>query len=720
MSGEEQGEAAEPPQAAAAAEQKPDEAGGQKKEDAAEDGAAKEEDAPNTDDDRAEEAVTNEVTNIFHGQVLVADGGTVGFSVGDDVLRDSGRIAEAEILSLQKLFYRPPAFDQALVSLRRKHLLILVGEEGSGRCAGSIMLAHELRSPKTPITRFPPTRTLADLGRQKFKRGQCYVLRDWIPTATGVVALTAYDAEHLAARLDDAGAYLVVTALVGGRAGTATAAFEERWTAPDPVEVFDYCFERVDKLDDVHEALPRLRERAAHLGSARRVVHLARQLCDGADHALLAVDDKVQRDVDTWFEDKPTRRAIRTAAVLAFACRADDEAPDAPGVGQRGFEHLFGRLEEAEAVYRGDQEPEAAERPDEAEAFPLERSNLLIDTKLAPFTVEPPVRPVVGVEHKPGFRTAAQRDLFLAGLVRHCGDELWSPVQAWLAEAISRPQITDTHLAIAYGIGRMARYDAKEVQNAYLEHWAAGYMAERYCAVFTLWSMAAEDDLAPLALAQARDWVWGRGAERAMVAAIAFGGALGKRYPNEAVWRLWDLALRGRRISVYARVAIGNLLAIDAAANDPVVARFLAKKIRPLMEQGTNTRLRRTALSVVLAALSVPGSDGKTPAILTVLRRSPAARAPVGELWSSLIRSTPHRPGAITVLHRTLKALEHASNGAEVAAGLGRQILPALSRAHRTQVELGLRKLATPEEWRRAQAVLAAFLAPHDSDRSAE
>jgi hypothetical protein len=92
----------------------------------------------------------------------------------------------------------------------------------------------------------------------------------------------------------------------------------------------------------------------------------------------------------------------------------------------------------------------------------------------------------------------------------------------------------------------------------------------------------------------------------------------------------------------------------------------------------------------------------------------------VGELWSSLIRSTPHRPGAIAVLHRTLKALEHASNGAEVAAGLGRQILPALSRAHRTQVELGLRKLATPEEWRRAQAVLAAFLAPHDSDRSAE
>jgi hypothetical protein len=656
------------------------------------------------------EQVTVEVTNIYHGNVTIEDGRTVGFAVGGTVPRDSGMVPEAAIEAIARLYLKPEAFHTALRSLRKNHLVILVGAEGSGRFAGSIMLAGTLRDPATPIMRCPPTRTLAELGGQTFKKGQCSVLRDWIPTATSGVALTSFDAEHLSQRLRGAGAYLIITRLAGSLSSVATAAFEEHWSPPDPAALFDHCFDRVDKLDGVAEALPALRERAAQLGCPRHVVHLARQLCDGVEQALLTVDDSVERDVTAWFEEKPSRRAIRAAVILTFACRAGDEPDDAPGVGQRGFEHLFALLEQAEAEYRGDQPPEVAEPPDEGEEFPQERHHLLAYANLAPFTVEPPARPVVGIEHRPGFRTAAQRDLFMAELVRRYGDELWSPVHAWLAEAIAPPYISDAHLAIAYGIGRMARYDANEVQDAYLEQWAAGRMAERYCAVFTLWSMAAHEDLAPLALARVRDWVWGRGTERAIVAAITFGGALGKRYPIEAMWWLWRLAMRGQRISLYARVAIGNLLTIDAASNDPVVARFLLKKTKPLLLPGAQAAERRTALSVVEAALSVSDADGKTPGIVKVLRECPAALAPIGELWSGVLRSAPHRAGGIAVLHRTLKALENAPDGMGIAVRLGREILPALSPPQRTQVELGLRKLSAPEETRKKSAIVAAFL----------
>jgi hypothetical protein len=666
-----------------------------------------------TDDDPLEELdgqARNEVINVFNGQVTVKDGGTVGFYVGDGVRRAAGRVAQTEIAAIRRLFLEPAGYAQALRTLRHKHLLILVGDEGSGRAAASVMLADRLRDPGRPIIRFPPTRTLADLGKQKFKQGQSYILRDWIPTATGGTALTVYDAEHLAERLASEGAYLVITRLASTGPGAATGAFEERWTAPDPVELFDHCYALVDRLDGVHEALPELRARASQLGNARRIVQLAERLCDGAEHALLSVDDSVGREVAAWFDASPTRRAVRAAVALTFTCRAGDEPDDAPGVRQRGFELLFAQLEAAEAEYRGDTKPDDLKPPEDGEEFPQHRSRLMTDTKLADFTIDPPATAVVGVDHRPGFRTAAQRDLFMSELVRRYGDDLWTPVHAWLCKMVELPWISDTHLAIAYSAGRMARYSTKEVREAYLERWASGHAAERYCAVFTLWSMAAQEDLAPLALAQARDWVWGRGPERAMVAAIAFGGALGKRYPTEAMWWLWELAMRGQRISSYARVAMGNLLLIDAVSDDPSVARYLANKVRPLLLPGARPEQRRAALNVIVAVLSAPGADQKAPGVLKVLRESSAALGPIGELWSGILRSAPHRPAGVGILHSTLKALEQSTDGTDIAAQLGRQILPRLTETQRTQVERGLRTLDSPEQRRRGQAILRAFL----------
>ena len=293
------------------------------------------------------------------------------------------------------------------------------------------------------------------------------------------------------------------------------------------------------------------------------------------------------------------------------------------------------------------------------------------------------------------------------------GNDLWGPVRLWLDEVVAEPRITDAQIAVAYGLGRFARLAFDEVRSHYLEQWAAGAWPQRTCAVYALWSMAESDDLAPLALNVATGWVHNRGPERAITAAIAFGGALGKRYPSEAMRRLWPLALRGRAISGFAKYAIGNLLAIESedATDSGGVARYLANKIGPLLKPGAVVADRRAALWVIVGVLGL--NHGRIPDLplpAQVLRERPGAIEPLGELWSGALRSAPHRSAAVETLHRTLLALVDFPGGAQLAGRLGQAILPQLSDAHCRQVELGLRALRSPKDRQDARLVLRAFL----------
>ncbi|HEV2634379.1 MAG TPA: hypothetical protein VGX23_04485 [Actinocrinis sp.] len=673
--------------------------------------------AESGDDPEAQEQsdlqITQQVHNIFHGQVFIGDHGTAGFSVGENVRRDTGRVAEADVEALRRTYFRPSAHADARRLLLRENLLILVGPEGSGRAAAALVLADEARRAGTPqpwINRLPPTRTLAELAKQKFKPGQAYVLQDWIQAGPSRAALAHFDAAHLAQHLAGSGAYLIITTAYRSRPGEGTFGYEVAWTAPDPVGLFDHCLGRQDYGSDIAgDQLPALRERARQVASARRVVHLVGRLRHGTEAALAEDDDRAREEIRAWFDDKPDRRALRAVAILVLACRAGDEPPDRPGVTQHGFEHLFAALGAAEARYRGDQVPEAVAPPDD-EVFPQVRRSLFEEAGLTGFTVGPPVATAVGLEHSPGFRTVRQRALFQAELHLRCGHELWSPIRLWLSDLVQARVVTDVHLAIACGIGRMALFETRRVREDYLDEWAAGLTTTRFCAVFALWAMAAEEQLAPIALTQARGWIRGRGQERAIAAAIALGGPLGKRYPSEAMWYLWDLARRGQRISVYARVSISNLLGIEAAADEPNSAGFLAGKARAVLVRGTPAELRRPVLALLADILAVPGSDPDVPGVADVLRQSPRAAGPIGELWAAVLCSGPHRAAGIATLHLAIDALAQSPDGVAVATRLGGQILPRLSPAHRRQLEVGLRTSRSPEIRIRMRDALAAFL----------
>lgn len=666
---------------------------------------------PHGDEPAADPAI-NQVTNIFNGHVQVGEGGTVGFALDGNVRRETGPVAEPQIDTLRTLYYRTGVYEEALGQLRRKHLVILTGAEDSGRSAASLMLADQVRVSTGRIMRLPPTRTLAELVKLGYTAGHSYVLHDWIVRSSDRSSVARYDAGQLADRLAAAGAHLVIT--TSGSSGIAQSMpeHEVRWFAPAPAELFEHCFAKVDRLADAHDELPRLRECAERLGAPRRVVQLATRLCDGVEEALRSVEDTDRKAVADWFEQEPppSHRAVRAATVLALACRAGDEPGNAPGVTQRTFEELYFALGKAQTRYWSENPPDETPLPNDDDAFPRSRHGLLKAAGLDSLTMGAPETVVVGVEHMPGFRTSRIRDLFLAGLNFHYGEELWSPVSEWAAEIVARPSLTDAHLALSYGVGRLARYATKEVREAYLQQWAGGYEVERYCAVFALWAMAADDDLAPVALSLAAEWVWGFGQERAMVAAIALGGALGKRYPAEASFRLWRLARRGQRISHLACVALSNLLAIDASGDDPAVARYLAKQAEAVLRPGTPLPERRAVLTAVLEILAAPGVDVDVPAVQRVLRDNAAAAEPIGRLWAAVLVSTPHRAGGITILRRVLASMVGTADGTVVAARLGQAIMPRLSIPQRRQIEGGLRRKESDEDHRIALELVLAFL----------
>lgn len=671
------------------------------------------------DDHEAEEEqqITQQVINFFHGDVSVGESGTVGFAVGEKVNRETGPVVEADVTRLRAQYFRTKTHHEAESELKREHLLILVGPEGSGRAAAALTLAALMREwtgVGGTLTRLPPTRTLDELCRykDKYKPGRAYLVNDWVhgKVARGVQA--DYEVKRLAQILLDAEAYLVITAVRGSQDGEGTHGYEVEWSTPDPGELFDHCVERMGEDAAPFEAdLPALRTRAVQLPSARRVVELVRRLrLRGVEEALADDEERDRQDVQGWFDQKPTRRALRAAAVLTLACRTGDEGREQPGVTQRGFELLFAALEAAEAEFRQDP-PSDEGAPPEDEEFPQVRHGLLDYAKLTKFAVDQPTAASVGAEHAPGFKTARLRALFLAELHLRCGDELWSPLRLCLGNLAEDPDVGIEVLhALACGVGRMARHETRRVLDEYLDGiWASGRLTARECAVYALWSMAAEDELAPLALSLVGGWVGNRGEERAITAALALGGPLGKRYPSQAMWLLWELALRGARISIYARLAIAWLIQVQAQSHEANLANGLTQKVRPLMARNADVTTRRAALRVIADVLAVPGADA-APGVVDVLRQCPEAVRPLGELWADVLLSAPHRASGVRTLRRALDAFESNPNGVELATALGAEILPRLSPGHRRQVEVGLYAAEELRDRRVVRVTLRAFL----------
>ncbi|MEV4802501.1 hypothetical protein AB0K18_20990 [Nonomuraea sp. NPDC049421] len=402
------------------------------------------------------------------------------------------RAADAQLRS----YLEPSCLPEAVRRLAMGHLLVLVGEEDSGRRLGAIALLSRMSLAESTITVLSPAAGASELlTGVEYEPGRAYLLHDWIAGAE------RSELVELARKLAELGSYLVVT-----RSGAPSAAVEVElaWAAPDPGELYDLCLSAFDLRAGLSRAeLTRGRDLALRLPTPAEVVRLAARLARGEPPA---------DEVATWFDTKPAMGEVLGVAALAFAHR----------LSERAFDAQLARLE-----------------------------RLCGDTARRPLA-----GPLVGVvDGLVGFRAPQQRGQVLAELVGRYGFWLWQPLRDWVRSLPG--QGAAVQVRAAAGLALLARHSGREVRQEFLEVWALGSAAEQVGAANVLSYMCGDDTLAPEALRIVLEWSADPRDPRATVAAVALGGGLAVRYPDDCARHLRRLESSGGPV---ASVAAQSLL----------------------------------------------------------------------------------------------------------------------------------------------------------------
>jgi hypothetical protein len=253
-------------------------------------------------------------------------------------------------------------------------------------------------------------------------------------------------------------------------------------------------------------------------------------------------------------------------------------------------------------------------------------------------------------------------DLVLGELQRHHGRELWGPVHDWLLQRPDMINDIDDEQALATGLAAYFRVDPVDAR-AVLEAWANNSaLPHRMAAAATVSALCAEQ--AEDALRLAAGWS-SRSPRLQVVAAMAFGQALGRRFPVESVSYLWYLCLGNAAVANAARKQFVALVRIDPEdGRIRLLLSIVGWQLEQLLQPAASTEGRiGQAIDMVRALLTAELADGVrvTP---HVLRRIPDQIQRLGALWAEVLRSWPHRADALDVLHAAYDALEPAERDA--------------------------------------------------------
>ncbi|WP_327587684.1 hypothetical protein OHA25_12335 [Nonomuraea sp. NBC_00507] len=188
-------------------------------------------------------------------------------------------LTRREADTLLRSYLEPPCFADAVRRLASHHLLVLVGEEETGKRLGGIALLSRMSLAEGTITVLSPVGTAAELlSRTEYAPGRAYLLHDWIAVSTDRTELV-----NLARKLAELGSYLVIT-----RNGAPSQAVEveQAWGAPDPGELFDLCLSTYDlRAGLAPDVLARARDRVPTLTTPAQVVRLAAGLAPAEEPA---------------------------------------------------------------------------------------------------------------------------------------------------------------------------------------------------------------------------------------------------------------------------------------------------------------------------------------------------------------------------------------------------------------------------------------------------
>ncbi|MET8083530.1 hypothetical protein [Micromonospora sp. NPDC005237] len=596
------------------------------------------------------------VINKFYGQVHAAQAtfGVSGGTMATPAL--VGRLRSADVDQALRYYVPPAGYDTAQDTLSASHLLVLAGEEGSGRRASAFALLQAMTTGQ--MTGLSPAMTLAQLADYDYVPDRGYVVLDWLGERRDG-AVQAFDVGRLSHRLKKAGAFLVVTSEPRPTLRRELPGHVVTWQSPDPTAIVDAYLgkEAVSPLSP--EDAERIRQRVTELGRPAEVVRLLERLSRGVEAALDEAERTAQRRVEEWFGETTSWAELLTVAALAFAY----ELPE------RTFEELHARLRQVDREEGLQPETAVAAQAPSPSGFQgrrgLHRDGGLI-TRREGTTLDIGL----GDERRLVFVAASMREHVLRELYE-CDYRLWRPLRVWMHELAAVPDL-DTRLQLALGVTLLARNrSAAGEARDLLRIWAAGRAAERFTAVATVSFMAGDDVLAPVALRTVLDWSEGKGQNCAVTAAMALGGPLGIRYPTEAVRWLWHLSTRGKPVRVVAARSLGLLLCAtegDLQGAEALLKRLLVR-LRHTLHGAVELRLRGHAIESVLEVLTVRHLDRDEPMVAYLLRERPQVTSTVGALWAEVLRSLPHRGAGIDALRATLDA---AANEPAVSGAVGR------------------------------------------------
>ncbi|MFE2281408.1 hypothetical protein ACFXAE_30075 [Streptomyces sp. NPDC059454] len=644
----------------------------------------------------------NRVNQYFYG-ALDAPGAHFGIGVGDFAnarRRAVGRLDAGEADALLAPYVEPGCFEEAAAALEQDGVVVLFGPPRTGKRSGAVALVAKA-AEDTEYVVLSPGRSLEDLadGRVAFRKGVGYVLIDRMHEAASGTA--DFDWRRVRDTVRDHGAHLVITTVHPVEGDAPGSVRHVPWELPDLAAVLRVRLLRARCAADTAErAVAGLPEGCG----VAEVAEAAERIARGADpdEVWQEYGSGAAEPVRDWFAAGREPQEWVEVTTLAFVT----------GAGYRDFETCQERLEEWVAptfpVLANDEETAAAHRRDADRRLSLGRNTLVAveESKDGALT-----RGALVFAH-PQYRQWVLQELWAKRSTAY-----WNGVRDWLTELVGTRPGLGVQLSVASGLALLTRPAFDEVAENYLHPWASGAAgpAGQSTATLVLQCMCLDEGLAATALAVGR--AWARSPEPALrsAAAAAFSGALGVRFPTDAVNVL--LRLTGR--SEEATLALAGLVALllECGEDTGAVLRPLAYRLRALRATLTGHH-KETVLETVRALLGA--RDTRTGRLVgaSLLEGAPGQSDRVAELWAGVLENRPRRGWALRVLHTTLRDLTAVTAEPDpVAERFGRSLGAALAPGERRHLATALRRIAVrpaPETAALTDIFLTAVLSTED------
>ena len=503
--------------------------------------------------------------------------------------------------------------------------------------------------------RINPSTTLDKLASRDFSEGVAYLIVDKFAEHLAP-ELAEYHWEEICRKVRKAKAHLVVTTGAGSMAALPDVVRQFPWQRPDAADALRAHLGAARVADDV---VALVSEALGTDYSLADIGRIARRIAAGDEVAKLL--DEFQgngrRTVQDWLRKVDAAiPAVVEVAALAFVL----------GVPERVFEDEVSSLKLRLAEFTPDLDTESKEAKAEIDLRFRQLRKLRADHPLLTVRQVPVIKSSgsIAVRHV-FFRAPEYRRHVIADLWDSLDREFWSGMRHWLyriaeGDGYAAGRHAELMNSVAIGLSLLGLVAPDEIIDSYLDPWTDedASLSAQTMAVYVVWRMSMLDLLSPLALRIAIVWAGQGPKNQRRLAAYAFSGELGARYPVEATKRLSQLADQGEPL---VTVAFAQLFATLAEQEDDAVV-----VLRELRRRMVNKKDRPSAdlvVSTVAELLSVRDFRSGRPAVAVFLLANPEHAAVIGPLWARALYLRPWRDRAVVALLATVETVAYRTVG---------------------------------------------------------